>query len=289
MEYRPAMKTLAFIHRNDTRSAVGDFSPVLSVFSHYELGNTVSPFLLLDQIGPGYLKPSSRRQGVDDHPHRGFETVTIVFKGEIEHKDSKGGGGIIRAGDVQWMTAAHGIIHQELFSEAFTAAGGPFEMIQLWVNLPARDKLGAPGYQNLTRDQIPTVALPDSIGEVRVIAGQFGDSTGPAHTHTRMNVLDVRMRAGHTAVFNAQAGDTALVYLISGRLQFDSEEMDAAGLAVMSSHHADLSVNTLDDSHFLILTGEPLNEPIYGRGLFIMNTFEEILQAFEDSKNGLLG
>ncbi len=283
------MKTLAFIHRNDTRSAVGDFSPVLSVFSHYELGNTVSPFLLLDQIGPGHLKPSSRRQGVNDHPHRGFETVTIVFKGEIEHKDSKGGGGIIRAGDVQWMTAAHGIIHQELFSEAFTAAGGPFEMIQLWVNLPARDKLGRPGYQNLTSDSIPTVALPGNIGEVRVIAGQFNGSSGPAHTHTRMNVLDVRMRAGHAAVFNAQAGDTALVYLISGRLKFDTDEMDAAGLAVMSSHHADLTVDTLDDSHFLVLTGEPMNEPIYGRGPFIMNTFEEILQAFEDSKNGLLG
>jgi redox-sensitive bicupin YhaK (pirin superfamily) len=284
------MKTLAFVHRNDTRSAVGDFSPVLSVFSHYELGNTVSPFLLLDQIGPGYLKPSSRRQGVDDHPHRGFETVTIVFKGEIEHKDSKGGGGIIRAGDVQWMTAAHGIIHQELFSQAFTEQGGAFEMIQLWVNLPARDKLGAPGYQSLTSDSIPVVALPDGIGSVRVIAGQFGSITGPAQTHTRMNVLDVRMQAGHAAVFNAQVGDTALIYLISGRLQFtDSEPMEAAGLAVMSSHHADFSVETLEESHFLVLSGAPLNEPIYGRGLFIMNTFEEILQAFEDSKNGLLG
>ncbi|WP_410210197.1 pirin family protein [Aquirhabdus sp.] len=284
------MKTLAFVHRNDTRSAVGDFSPVLSVFSHYELGNTISPFLLLDHLGPGYLKPSSRRQGVSDHPHRGFETVTIVFKGEIEHKDSKGGGGIIGAGDVQWMTAAHGIIHQELFSEAFTAQGGTFEMIQLWVNLPARDKLGPPRYQSLASADIPTVELPDGAGTVRVIAGQFNGVTGPAETHTRMNVLDVRMRAGTSALFNAQVGDTALVYLISGLLQYaDAEPMEAAGLAVMSSHHTDFTVDTLEDSHFLVLTGEPMNEPIYGRGPFIMNTFEEILQAFEDSKNGLLG
>ena len=283
------MKTLAFIHRNDTHFAVGDFSPVLSVFSHYELGNTISPFLLLDHIGPGRLQPLSTRKGVSDHPHRGFETVTIVYKGEIEHKDSKGGGGIIRAGDVQWMTAAAGIVHQEFFSKAFRERGGAFEMIQLWVNLPARDKLSTPGYQSLTSDQIPTVELPNGIGSVRVIAGQFNGQSGPAKTHTRINILDVKMRSGQSATFNAEAGDTALVYLVSGQLQFATEQMEAAGLAVMSSHHADFSVDTISDSHFLVLTGEPLNEPIFGRGPFIMNTYEEILQAFEDSKNGRLG
>lgn len=283
------MKTLAFIHRNDTHFAVGDFSPVLSVFSHYELGNTISPFLLLDHIGPGRLQPLSQRKGVSDHPHRGFETVTIVYKGEIAHKDSKGGGGIIRAGDVQWMTAAAGIVHQEFFSEAFREQGGAFEMIQLWVNLPAKDKLSTPGYQSLTSDLIPTVELPNGIGSVRVIAGQFNGISGPAKTHTRINILDVRMRAGKTAVFNAEAGDTALLYLVSGQLQFETEQMEAAGLAVMSSREADFSVETIADSHFLVLTGEPLNEPIFGRGPFIMNSYEEILQAFEDSKNGKLG
>jgi len=283
------MKTLAFIHRNDTHFAVGDFSPVLSVFSHYELGNTISPFLLLDHIGPGRLQPLSTRKGVSDHPHRGFETVTIVYKGEIAHKDSKGGGGIVRAGDVQWMTAAAGIVHQEFFSEEFRTQGGAFEMIQLWVNLPAKDKLSTPGYQSLTSDQIPTVELPNGIGSVRVIAGQFNGISGPAKTHTRINIFDVHMPAGKTAVFNAEAGDTALVYLVSGQLQFDTEQMEAAGLAVMSSHHTDFSVDTIADSHFLVLTGEPINEPIFGRGPFIMNTYEEILQAFEDSKNGKLG
>lgn len=283
------MKTLAFIHRNDTHFAVGDFSPVLSVFSHYELGNTISPFLLLDHIGPGHLQPLSQRKGVSDHPHRGFETVTVVYKGEIAHKDSKGGGGIVRAGDVQWMTAAAGIVHQEFFSEKFRAQGGAFEMIQLWVNLPAKDKLSTPGYQSLTSDQITTVELPDGIGTVRVIAGQFNGQSGPAKTHTRINILDVRMAAGQSVIFNAVAGDTALVYLVSGQLQFDTEQMEAAGLAVMSSRESNFSVDTIADSHFLVLTGEPLNEPIFGRGPFIMNTYEEILQAFEDSKNGKLG
>jgi len=283
------MKTLAFIHRNDTRSAVGDFSPVLSIFSHYELGNTISPFLLLDHIGPGQLEPSSARKGVNEHPHRGFETVTIVYKGEIEHKDSKGGGGIIRAGDVQWMTAAAGIIHREFFSEEFRAQGGAFEMIQLWVNLPARDKLSEPRYQSLSSDQIPTVKLPHDIGAVRVIAGQFDGKFGPAKTHTRINILDVRMKAGQSAIFPTEAGDTAIVYLLSGQLQFEAEKMDAAGMAVMGSQNADIEVNTLADSRFLVLSGEPINEPIYGRGPFIMNTFEEIIQAFEDSKNGKLG
>lgn len=283
------MKTLAFIHRNDTRSAVGDFSPVLSIFSHYELGNTISPFLLLDHIGPGHLEPLSPRKGVNEHPHRGFETVTIVYKGEIEHKDSKGGGGIIRAGDVQWMTAAAGIIHREFFSEEFRAQGGPFEMIQLWVNLPARDKLSEPRYQSLSSSQIPTVELPDDIGSIRVIAGQFEGQSGPAKTHTRINILDVHMRAGESVIFPTEIGDTAVIYLLSGQLQFTSENMDAAGMAVMSSQNADIEVKTLADSRFLVLSGEQINEPIYGRGPFIMNTFEETLQAFEDSKNGKLG
>lgn len=242
----------------------------------------------MDHIGPGRLQPLSQRKGVSDHPHRGFETVTIVYKGEIEHKDSKGGG-IVRAGDVQWMTAAAGIVHQEFFSEAFRKQGGAFEMIQLWVNLPARDKLSTPGYQSLASEDIPTIELPDGSGSVRVIAGQFNGISGSAKTHTRINILDVHMPAGKTAVFNAEAGDTALVYLVSGQLQFDTEQMEAGGLAVMSSHHADFSLDTIADSHFLVMTGEPLNEPIFGRGPFIMNTYEEILQAFEDSKNGKLG
>jgi redox-sensitive bicupin YhaK (pirin superfamily) len=284
------MKSLAFVQRNDSHSAVGDFSPVLSVLSYHDLGSTVSPFLLLDHIGPGRLLPSTRRQGVHDHPHRGFETVTIVYQGEVEHRDSTGSGGIIRPGDVQWMTAASGIIHQEYFSEAFSQRGGRFEMVQLWVNLPATDKMGRPGYQSLTSAEIPTLDLPDAAGTVRVIAGQFNGVAGPARTHTRMNVLDVQIHAGHDATFSTETGDTAIIYLLSGRLQFGpDEQMDDQGLAVMSQHGAGFVVSALENSRLLVLTGERIDEPISGRGPFVMNSYEEILQGYEDLKNGQFG
>lgn len=282
------MKSLAFIHRNDTRFAVGDFSPVLSVFSYNELGNTVSPFLLLDHIGPGKLLPSERPGGVNEHPHRGFETVTIVYKGELEHRDSSGGGGLIGAGDVQWMTAASGVIHRELFSPAFTKAGGPFEMVQLWVNLPAADKMNPPRYQNLTRASIPVVDLPDKAGTVRVIAGTFSGVSGPALTHSRMQLLDVRLSAGHSARFATEDGDTALVYLLAGKLQLsaDEEALEEQAMAVMSSLGADVQVTATEDSRFLVLSGAPFHEPINGHGPFVMNTYEEILQAYDDIKTG---
>ena len=281
------MKTVAFLHRNDTRFAVGDFSPVLSVFSHYELGNTVSPFLLLDHIGPGKLQPSSRRKGVNAHPHRGFETVTLVFAGEIEHRDSSGGGGIISAGDVQWMTAARGIVHQEFFSEAFTQQGGRFEMIQLWVNLPAKDKMQPARYQSLSYQDIPVITLANAGGNVRVIAGQLQDQTGPAKTHTPINVFDADLNAGHHFSFDAPAGHTALIFLRSGRLQLaDNEVLEEEGMAVMSSRETNIEVHALENSQFIVLTGEPIQEPINAHGPFIMNSHDEIVQAYEDFKNG---
>lgn len=284
------MKSLAFVHRNDTRFAVGSFSPVLSVFSYQELGSTLSPFLLLDHIGPGRLLPSTKRQGVDDHPHRGFETVTIVYQGELEHRDSTGNGGVIGAGDVQWMTAAAGIVHRELFSEAFTATGGAFEMVQLWVNLPAADKMGAPGYQSLTRESIPVITLSDDAGTVRVIAGTYEGATGPARTHTRMNVLDVRLNGGRSASFPTEAGDTALVYLLAGRLQFGADEfVEEQGLAVLSSNEAGFCLTATENSRLLVLSGARIDEPINGHGFFVMNTYDEILQAYEDAKSGRLG
>jgi len=284
------LKSLAFIHRNDTRFAVGDFSPVLSVFSYHELGSTVSPFLLLDHIGPGKLLPSHRPGGVNEHPHRGFETVTLVYAGELEHKDSSGGGGLIGAGDVQWMTAASGVVHRELFSKAFTQAGGPFEMVQLWVNLPAADKMNPPRYQNLTNASIPRIDLPASAGSVRVVAGTFGGITGPAKTHTRINVLDVRLATGSSVTFNTDEGDTALVYLLAGRLQLGPEEiLEDQAMAVMSSHGDAFSVTALEGSRFLVLSGEPINEPINGHGPFVMNSYDEILQAYDDIKTGKFG
>ena len=281
------MKTLAFIHTETARSAVGDFAPVTSIFSHYELGNTVSPFLLLDHIGPGTLKPSALRKGVDEHPHRGFETVTIMLKGELEHRDSTGGGGIIAAGDVQWMTAASGVIHKEVFSEAFSQSGGSFEMLQLWVNLPAKDKMNPPRYQSLDKASIPKVDLAHAAGYIRVIAGEYQEQTGPAQTHTPMQVYDIFLRKGHTLQLPAQEGDTTLIYMRSGRATFQAkdQELEDQGMAVMSSRGEQVELTAQRDCAILYLSAAPLNEPIYGRGYFVMNHFDEILQAYEDLKN----
>lgn len=283
------MKTLAFTHRDDTRFAVGAFSPVLSVFSYRELGQTVSPFLLLDHLGPGRLLPGRRPAGVNAHPHRGFETVTLVYRGEIAHQDSQGGGGLIGPGDVQWMTAGRGLVHEERFSEAFSRSGGPFELIQLWVNLPARHKLVPARYQHLRAADIPVCTLAGGAVTVRVIAGHFGGRQGPAQTHTRVGLLAVELPAGQSLTVPVPAGDTAAVYLLSGRLQLTAETtLEAQGLAVYERQPPDLPLQAVGDSRLLVLTGEPIDEPIFGQGPFVMNHFEEVLQAFEDVKQGRL-
>jgi len=287
-ENSDTMKTLAFIHRNDTRFAIGDFYPVLSVFSHYELGNTVSPFLLLDHLGPGVLKPTNLRKGVSEHPHRGFETVTLIFAGELEHRDSSGGGGIVSAGDVQWMTAASGVKHKEVFSEAFSKTGGYFEMVQLWVNLPAKDKMNPPRYQSLRKANIPVIELPNSAGTVRVIAGNYQGNQGPAKTHSPLQVLDIEIHAGHKIRLPAGAGETTLIYLRTGKAQFQAEDeiFEEQGLAVMSSLEQDFEITALQQCKLLLLTGKPLQEPINGHGPFVMNNYTEILEAYDDIKRG---
>ena len=282
------MKTLAFIHRNDARSAVGDFSPVMSIFSHYELGNTISPFLLLDHLGPGYLKPTNLRKGVNEHPHRGFETVTIMFSGELEHRDSSGGGGVIAEGDVQWMSAASGILHKEVFSSEFSQQGGRFEMLQLWVNLPAKDKMNPPRYQSLRKDSIPKIQLADEAGYVRVIAGEYEGQKGPALVHSPMHVYDVFVPKGKTVQLPAKAGDTTLMYMRSGEAHFaeaSEEPWDDHALAVMSNLDENVEFTAQRDSHVLYLSATPLHEPINGHGPFVMNTYDEILQAFDDIKH----
>lgn len=285
------MKSLAFIHRNDTRFAIGDFYPALSVFSYQELGNTTSPFLLLDHLGPGRLAPKSPKKGVNEHPHRGFETVTFVFAGELQHQDSAGHGGIMTSGDVQWMTAASGIQHTEHFSPAFRESGGYFEMLQLWVNLPAKDKMAAPHYQSLQSHNIPTVQLEHEAGYVRIVAGQFRDIQGIALTYSPMNVLDVHLNKQQQLILPAHHGDTTLIYLRKGKLQFaaDEEILEEQALAVMSSFDTDVAITALENCDLLFLSAPPLQEPINGHGFFVMNSYEEILQAYEDLKTGNFG
>lgn len=284
------MKKLSFILRSNERHWVGDGFPVRSVFSYNEIGAELSPFLLLDYAGPTSFPPSTHRRGVGEHPHRGFETVTIVYAGEVEHRDSSGGGGIIGPGDVQWMTAASGIVHEEFHGPDFAKHGGPFEMIQLWVNLPAKDKKAAPGYQSITDAQIPRVELPGDAGLVRVIAGNYHSSKGPARTFSPINLWDVRLNAGRRAEFQLPTGHTTALLILKGRVRLASGELvSEAELAVLDREDETFAVETLAGTTLLLLNGQPINEPIVGYGPFVMNTEAEIQQAIADYQNGRMG
>lgn len=269
---------------------VGDGFPVRSIFSYNSHGQHMSPFLLLDYAGPTHFKPADRPRGVGEHPHRGFETVTIVYEGEVEHRDSTGAGGKIGPGDVQWMTAASGILHEEFHSREYTRTGGPFEMVQLWVNLPARDKMSAPHYQTLLNKDIPSVALPEGAGTVRVIAGEYAGHRGPAQTHTPMNVWDVRLNQGHETRFEMPEGHTLAIVVLRGTVQVNGTQIARdAQMVVLDRAGTDLVLEANSDVKLLLLSGEPIDEPIVGYGPFVMNSREEIAQAFSDFQTGRFG
>ncbi|MFT3987355.1 pirin family protein [Aestuariivirga sp.] len=264
---------------------VGDGFPVRSLFSYGE-GDAVSPFLLLDYAGPFMFGPSMHRRGVGAHPHRGFETVTIVYDGEVSHSDSTGKGGTIGPGDVQWMTAASGIFHEEYHSDGFTKSGGPFRMVQLWVNLPAKHKMSKPGYQAIGSASIPVAELPDGAGSLRVIAGDFGGTRGAARTFSPLNVWDAQMKAGHAATFTVPEGHTAMVVVLGGRVTIDGQAATEAEVLRLSREGDSFTVMADGDAKLLILTGKPLGEPVVGYGPFVMNTDAEIRQAIEDVNAG---
>jgi redox-sensitive bicupin YhaK (pirin superfamily) len=281
------MKKLAFIKRSSGQHWVGDGFPVQSIFSYRDIAEEMSPFLLMDYAGPARFEPTEQRRGVGKHPHRGFETVTIVYDGQVSHHDSTGAGGTIGPGDVQWMTAGSGIIHEEYHGDDFARSGGPFEMIQLWVNLPARDKMTAPGYQGITRDRIPEVPLADDAGIVRVIAGEYANRRGPARTYTPMNVWDVRLKGGGKTVFTLPEGHTTAVFVLHGAVSLgDEQAIRPAELAVMERAGTRLVLEALQDTTLLLLNGEPLEEPVVGYGPFVMNSREEIDQAIADYNQG---
>ena len=283
------MKQLAFIKRSSGSHWVGDGFPVRSIFSYDDVAEELSPFLLLDYAGPADFPPTDKKLGVGQHPHRGFETVTIVYDGSVSHRDSSGGGGTIGPGDVQWMTAAAGLLHEEFHSENYARRGGPFEMIQLWVNLPARDKMSAPGYQSITAGQIPTVDLPNDAGTARIIAGAYGNAKGAARTFTPMNVWDLRLRAGHSLAIALPDGHTTALFVLRGSLRVGAHTVRAAELAVLEREGTQFAVEITEDTVALLLSGEPLNEPIVGHGPFVMNTREEIVQAMRDFSSGKFG
>jgi redox-sensitive bicupin YhaK (pirin superfamily) len=282
------MKTLVDIIHNRTGHWVGDGFPVRSLFSYQGNTKAISPFLLFDYAGPYMFEPNEGSpRGVGEHPHRGFETVTIVYDGEVSHRDSAGGGGTISKGDVQWMTAGGGIIHDEFHSPGFSKAGGPFRMVQLWINLPAKDKGAPPAYQAITADTIPTVTFDG--GRARIIAGAFGDTKGPARTFTPVNQWDVRLDAGAEVTLPLPEGHNSMVAVLSGHVTIDGKGVGEADAARLSTDGGGVMLHADGDAMILVLTGEPIDEPVVGYGPFVMNSEDEIREAIEDFNAGRFG
>lgn len=280
----------------DIRSApgrhwVGDGLPVHNLFGYNGPGVAErSPFLMLDYGAPYDFGPTTQQLGVGQHPHRGFETVTVVYSGELAHRDNAGGGGTIGPGDVQWMTAGGGIIHEEFHSPGFARTGGTLEMAQLWVNLPAAHKMTPAGYQPITAAQIPTVSLPDDAGSVRVIAGAWGEAKGPARTFTPIHMLDVALAAGRTAELPQPEGWTTLVVVASGSASVNgAEPVTGPAVVTLSTAGEGVTVQADSDAKLLLLSGEPIDEPVVGYGPFVMNSQQQIVQAINDFNSGRFG
>jgi redox-sensitive bicupin YhaK (pirin superfamily) len=277
------MKKLHRIIRSPETHWVGDGFPVRTLFSYATPNIETSPFLLLDYAGPAEFAPSPAPRGVGFHPHRGFETVTILYRGEIEHRDTAGNGGLIGPGDVQWMTAARGLRHEEMHSAAFTRQGGTFEAVQLWVNLPAKYKLDEPHYQAIAEEQIPVVALDEKGSVVRVIAGVFKDLKGPANTYTPIDLWDLRLSAGLALELGVPDNFTTILFALQGRVEINRDAvLNAAEAAFFEREGGSILLNAVTDATLLLMSGEPIVEPIAGYGPFVMNTPEEIRQAVTD-------
>ncbi|MCC6776093.1 MAG: pirin family protein [Hyphomicrobiales bacterium] len=269
---------------------VGDGFHVRSMISPQIHGEHLSPFILLDYAAPETFTATTGRRGVGQHPHKGFETVTIVYDGELEHRDSTGAGGTIGPGDVQWMTAASGILHEEFHSKTFAQKGGNMEMVQLWVNLPAKHKGATPGYQTLLDKDIPSVELPGKAGTVRVIVGDYAGDKGPAKTFTPINIWDVRLRRDKTAKLSLPEGHSLAVVVLAGTVEVNGVEIVRSGqLVVLAREGGEVALEANGDAKLLVLSGEPIDEPVVAHGPFVMNTVGEIKQAMLDFQAGKFG
>jgi hypothetical protein len=276
------MKTVLRIHKQPEGHWVGDGFPVHTVLD-YQRQPELSPFLLLDHAGPADFPPAEKPRGVGWHPHRGFETVTVVLEGEVDHEDTAGNGGRIGKGDVQWMTAGSGLLHKEMHSEAFTRRGGRFHALQLWVNLPAKSKMTAPRYQTLLASDVP------SVDGVRVIAGEYRGAKGPAQTFTPVNLLEARVQAGTPLRLNLRDGYSAGLYVVAGKIKVQGENAAEGELVVLNRKGDEVLIEAQADALVFVMNGAPINEPVAGYGPFVMNTPQEIQQAFADYHAGRLG
>ena len=251
----------------------------------------MDPFIMLDYGAKFYFPPSpSKAKGVGVHPHRGFETVTIAYKGSVAHHDSSGGGGVIEQGDVQWMTAASGVLHKEYHSEAFSETGGDFQMVQLWVNLPAKDKMSTPKYQAIANAQIPKLNMVNNGGQIELISGEYDGHQGVASTFTPVHLFNAKLKIGAEASFSFPAHfNTGLLVIEGSVIVNNNEEVPLDHFALFANKGESFTVNATEDCIVLILSGEPIKETIAAHGPFVMNTRQEILQAFEDYENGKFG
>ncbi|MCO5143350.1 MAG: pirin family protein [Oligoflexia bacterium] len=282
------MKKLKAILNNQQSHWVGDGFPVKTIFSYHNHPQELSPFLLMDYAQLTKFSPSKHRRGVGEHPHRGFETVTIVYEGEVEHKDSAGGGGLVRKDEVQWMTAASGLVHEEKHGKDFSEKGGFFEMIQLWVNLPQKDKMNKPRYQAITKDKISEHEIHN--GLVRLIAGEFSGARSSTLTHTPINLWDIRLKAESKNTFQVPEGHSAMLFVLNGSIHLqDGSIISGSELAVFDPKGNSFSIEAKEDSKALFMGGEIIHEPIVGYGPFVMNSQAEIYQAFLDYESGKMG
>lgn len=285
-----ATKEILGLYQPGSTHMVGDGFPVRNLFPSNELDREVSPFLMLDYAGPQYFAPTDHPRGVGEHPHRGFETVTIVYEGVVSHRDSTGNAGVIGPGDVQWMTAASGLVHEELHEKAFARKGGTLHAIQLWVNLPKASKMSAPGYQTILNADIPAVDLDGGAGRLRVIAGSFLGHKGPARTFTPIELYDLHVKAGHRVQLSVPNGQNTSIFVLQGRVAVnESREVGEAELIVCKRNGSQVVIDARQDSRLLLMSGEPIEEPIARYGPFVMNTRAELIQAVEDYQTGKMG
>lgn len=284
------LKKVLGVYGPGSRHWVGDGFHVRNLFPSNGIEKQIDPFLMLDYAGPTEVAPSRRPRGVDEHPHRGFDTVTIAYQGAVEHRDSGGHSGVIYPGDVQWMTAASGVVHEEKHEREFTKKGGVFEMVQLWVNLPKAHKMSAPSYQALSKEKIPVVSL-GAAGEARIIAGEWNDVKGAARTFTQLNVFDVRLNSGGATEIRIPEGHNTAVVLLKGEVAVNAEHAlrGEAQIALLSAEGERVSLDAGRDSVLLVLSGKPIGEPVASYGPFVMNTRAELMQAVNDYQAGKMG
>jgi len=278
------------VYQPGSRHVVGDGFHVRNLFPSNDLDRELSPFIMLDYAGPTVYPATDTPRGVGEHPHRGFETVTVVYQGMLAHRDSAGNSGVIGPGDVQWMTAASGVVHEEMHEREWAKRGGTLQAIQLWVNLPKAFKMSVPGYQTILNDQIPVIHLEAGAGSLRVIAGSVHGVKGPAKTFTPVELYDLRLRAGSSMPLQIPNDFNVGLFVLSGRASLEgTHRLTEAELAVFVSNGEPVMITAEEDATILVMAGEAIHEPVARYGPFVMNTKAELVQAVNDYQAGKMG